>query len=68
MIYKNHIRIEKFIDNDDYWKDYRLGDIFKYWTYIDQNKVLKDYPKSIGELNLKRNPEKKKIINYYLKL
>ena len=64
MIYKNHIRIEKFIDNDDYWKDYRLGDIFKYWTYIDQNKVLKDYPNSIGALYLKRNPEKKK--NYKL--
>lgn len=64
MIYKNHIRIEKFIDNDDYWKDYRLGDIFKYWIYIDQNKVLKDYPNSIGALYLKRNPEKKK--NYKL--
>lgn len=64
MIYINHIRIEKFIDNDDYWKDYRLGDIFKYWIFIDQNKVLKDYPNSIGALYLKRNPEKKK--NYKL--
>ena len=43
MIYKIYCKknIEKFIDNDEYWDNYRLGDIFQYWFDRNIQNVLK---------------------------
>jgi len=60
--------MESFINNDQKWNGYRLGDIFQYWNnkqfqnhdweYI--NSISHTFPNSIGDIYLKRNPKKQK--------
>ena len=70
MIYKIYCKknIENFIDNDKYWENYRLGDIFKYYKTINQKEVLVKYPNSIGGLYLQRNPKKQENYDLLFKI
>lgn len=83
MIYKIYFKIyckkniEKFIDNDEYWKNYRLGDIYKCWTDLKWDKykheyyksIPKEYPNSIGAVYVLQNkPMKENNFNLLLKI
>ena len=67
LIRKFHV--ERFIDNDNFWKGYRLADIFACWSnkkyensqHEYYNSIPEKYPNSIGaEYVLRNKPMKKK--------
>lgn len=67
---------ENFINNEENWYNYRLGDIIEYWSwpdkrrnakynydYLDPSNVSKRYPNSIGDLYFKRLKKKEKNVD-----
>ena len=65
--------VEEFINNNKYWKRYRLGDIYSCWTNKKYDKypheyyksIPKRYPNSIGAEYVLRNKPMKKN-NFFL--
>jgi hypothetical protein len=72
---------EKFINNEEKWYNYRLGDIIEYWNWNEKRRnkkhnydylypfnVSKRYPNSIGDLYFKRLKKKEKNLEVLYKI